>query len=169
MSSRITTHAQGFTLVEVLVYLAVFMLVSVGSILTLLNLREMVYEQRVNQILTQSVSAVFERVQNELRSGDSIDFVSSTFGVSSSTVTIMNGATSTEIALVDNSIVASVNGGVALQLTPDTVTVTEFTLYHYDNGVSEAVRVSLDMEATWGTVVKSKSFTNAATLMSSYD
>lgn len=166
---KISNPIQGFSLVEVLVYISVFTIVSVGSVGVLFSLQEMVYEHRTNQVMTRNVTSVFERVLFDVRAADSVNVGASTLGSDPGALTLVAGATTTEYTLSGGALLVSVNGGAANPITGDNTTVTNLQFDHYDNTVSEAVRVSITFQADWGNVTKIRNFTNSSVLLSSYD
>lgn len=166
---KISRLNQGFTLVEVIVYIVVFTIVSVGSVAVLFSLQEMVYEHRTNQVMTRNAANVFERMLFDIRGAESVNVGASTLGSDPGSLMLVDGATTTEYTLSGGALLVAVNGGTANPITGDRVTVTNLQFDHYDNTVSEAVRVSITFQADWGTVSTTRSFTNSSVLLSSYE
>lgn len=163
------SRTAGFSLIEVFIYIGVFMVVSIGSILLLFSLQDMVYEHRANQVMTRNITGVFERMMLDLRSADEVNVGASTLAADPGVLVVVAGPTTTTYALASGALTVSVNGGTAYPLTDDAVTVTNLRFDHYDSGVSEAVRTALTLEASWGTITTTRSFTNSSVLLSSYD
>jgi hypothetical protein len=108
-----------------------------------------------------------ERVLFDIRDADTIS--GGTFGSSPGTLSLLNGATTTTYSLSGGNLMVSVNGGQSAPLTGDPVTVTSLQFDQFDNGLSEAVRITFTMQSVVGGVTVSEDFSNTSVLLSSYD
>jgi len=167
MMSQTKQNLQGFSLIEVVVYIAIFLLVSIGSVTLLLTLQKQVYQYQANQILVRNATSVMERVLFDIRAADTIS--GGTFGSSPGDLSLLNGATTTAYSLSGGNLMVSVNGGQAAPLTGSPVTVSSLQFDQFDNGVSEAVRITFTMQSVVGGVTVSDDFSNTSVLLSSYD
>jgi prepilin-type N-terminal cleavage/methylation domain-containing protein len=142
MKSRIKN--KGFTLIEMLVYLAIFMIVSTASVTLLLSLDDFVNQYQVETALYRSGSNIMEQIVVELRQADQFDSVNSVIETPGAGVlAILNGASSTRFTLSGNDIVLTKNGVNFGALNTDSVSVSGFTVYRYTTATGTFVRVHI--------------------------
>lgn len=157
---------QGFSLIELVVYMGILVLVSAGSVTLLLSLQNQVYRYQANQALTRNATSVLERVMFDIRASDTIS--GGTFGSNPGALTILNGATSTAYTVSGGNLYVSVNGGTSAPLTGDPVSAASVVFDQFSNGVSKAVRIKVTLQTTVRGVSVSETFTDTAVLLSSY-
>jgi type II secretory pathway pseudopilin PulG len=148
-------RTQGFTLLEVLVYLAILIIVSTVAVSLLVSLDDVIDRYRVDTALYRSGTNVMEQVVVELRRGDEFNVASSVLNTSATgTIAIDNGATTTIISRVGDEMRLTINGEEYGNLLQDPVIVTGFTVYKYDTTSGTFVRVKLELSATIESVTK---------------
>lgn len=160
---------QGFSLVEMLVYVAVLMLISAGSITLLLTLADNVERQQANQLVTRSAQSTLERMLKDIRGADAVDTFYSALETSPGVLVLTADATTTEYSLTGGQIMLEVDGTVLGPLTEENVTVEGVTFFRYDNSLTELVRVELTLSATVGESTVTETFNASATLRGSYE
>lgn len=158
---------RGYSLIEVIFYIAIFSLVSGGSVLMIFSLQRQVFEYRTNQALTRNATTIMERMLVDLRAANTVS--GGTFGSSPGTLTLTDGATSTAYALTSGNITVATNGGTAVALNGAPVSASSLQFDQFDNGKTKAVKVSFTLSATVGGVTVTENFYNTAVLLGSYD
>lgn len=140
----------GFTLVEMLVYLAIFMILSVGAVAFLFSLKDLVGQYRLETMLYRSGTSVLEQVLLAVRQADQVDLLNTTEDdPANGRLTVENAATTTSFTFAAGELELAVNGEDLGSLTLDTVTVDSFTVHHYPlAGDREFVRVQLVLTGT---------------------
>ncbi len=167
------TKTKGFTVIELLVYTA-GMLVLLAAIVTVIYYMYNVYRDttlgpRVDRIGI----AVSDRITRDIRTGISFNAEQSQLNVPTGVLSLnaqVNGSTITKyIALEDGRIVYKENSGVENYLTPDTVSVSNFTLVPINTPVSNAIHfdISIDYETKGET--KTRTYGGSAILRQSYE
>ena len=147
---------RGFTLVEMLVYLAIFMVVSTASVTFLISLNDFIRQYKIETILYKSGTNAMEQIILGIRQADQVNMLNSTFNSpSTGRLTVEHGASSTAFLLNAGTLEISIDGTNLGDVLNDNVSVSEFTVYHYPLAVGELVRVKLRLDATVGTVTKS--------------
>ncbi len=144
------TGKRGFSLVEVLVYLAIFLVVATASVGFMFSLHDMVGQYRLETVLYRSGSGVMEQLLLAIRQADRVD-VANTIEDDPllGKLTVENAATTTTFALTAGALDLSINGVLYSDLTSDQVTVDGFTVYYYPlSDGREFVRVKLDLTGT---------------------
>lgn len=156
MSRFPSSRINGFTLVEVMVYLFILLVVSTASIGLLLSLDDFIQQYQVETALYRSGTNVLEPIMVAIREGDDYDSVNSIVNDPlTGKLVVHNGGVATEFAIVAGAIELTVDGDNKGNLLSDGVVAQGFTVYSYTTGVGTYVRVKLDLEATVGGVVKS--------------
>lgn len=149
----------GFSLVEMLVYLGIFLVIVTSSIGFLFSLDRLIDTYQAETLLYRSGTQVLEMATLAIRQGDQFDTFAS---IQSSPVTgrmvVANPATSTSITKNGGSLDLALNGQSYGNILPPGVTVTGFTVEHYPQAVGEFVRLQVELTATVGTVARSETF-----------
>ena len=154
---------QGFTLIEMLVYLGIFLLVSTASVTLLLSLDEFIDQYQVETALYRSGTNIMEQVIVELRQADQFDAVNSVIGnPSTGVLAIANGAATTRFTKSGNNIVLTKSGVNYGNVNTGSVTVTGFTVYRYTTTNGTLVRVHLQLSAVVDETTKTLDLYGAA-------
>jgi len=160
---------QGFSLVEVLVYIFIFTLVSAGALGLLFSLNDLFVQYKLKQSLFSSGTAMMERLLLEVRESDSLviaqsQLASSTAGV----ITLEKYTNLTKVEKVGDELYLSFNDVLEGSLHASDVEIIGATFYHYEYGGVEMVRIRLDLRATAGSQVEEWSVTGGAIIRGSY-
>lgn len=147
--SRCCVHNAGFAILEIIVYLAIFVVVTTASVGFLLSLDDFIDQYRLETMLYRSGTNVMEQVLVALRQADSVDLINTIEDTpNAGKLVVENVATTTEFAFTGGALNLVINGDEYGDLTNDNVVVDAFTVYHYPYGDNEFVRVRLDITAT---------------------
>jgi type II secretory pathway pseudopilin PulG len=140
----------GFSLVEMIVYIGIFMVVSVASVGFLFSLEDLIGQYRLETALYRSGSSVMEQVLLAVRQADLVDTLNTVEdSASTGKLTVENVSTSTSFTLDAGSLNLAINGVDYGDLTGEVVTVNGFTVYYYPTADGrQFVRVKLDLTAT---------------------
>lgn len=150
---------QGFTLVEMLVYLAIFVVMATASIAFLISLHKLVGQYEVETALYRSGSNVMEQIILAARQADEVDMVGTVEDDPDNGVLVVeNGASTTAFTLNSGALELTMDGVNLGDMTVDAVTVDSFTVYHYAQAESEFVRIRLVLTATVRGTTKSATF-----------
>ncbi len=142
-------RAQGFTLVEMLVYVAILLIVSTASILFIISLDRLVTQYRIETALYRSGSSALEQVLVGIRQADSFDALNSVLeNNTAGALALTNGASSTEFVLDAGQLHLILDGDDYGSLTSDEVTVTDFTVFRHGTVIGDLVRVRLGLSVT---------------------
>lgn len=154
IKSRI--KSKGFTLIEMLVYLAIFMIVSTASVTLLLSLNEFIDQYQVETALYRSGSNIMEQIVVELRQADQFDSVNSVIDTPATGVlAISNGSATTRFTKTGDDIVLTKDGVSFGSLNTDSVSVTGFTVYRYTSAAGTFVRVHVQLTSSVDDTTKS--------------
>ena len=155
---------QGFTIIELLVYLSILVVVMASSVTFLFSLSGIVTQYRLETELYRGGTAALEQVVLALRQADEFDVGDSITQPSTTGVLSVNGAGNTQFARVGNDLQLIIDGTNHGDITSDIVFVDGFTVYRYSAANGEFVRVELDLRATIGDQSRSATFYGGSTL-----
>lgn len=154
-STYIRNRRKGFSLVEIIIYLGILSVLSIGSITFLISLSGFVKEYRVETALYRSTSNVLEQVEATLRQADTFDATSVTNDATNGKLVLKNGAVTTSYIRNGTALELWVGGVNKGNLLNNGVTVTNFTVYKYVTVSGTFVRVRLDLQGTVSGITKS--------------
>jgi prepilin-type N-terminal cleavage/methylation domain-containing protein len=161
------TKQRGFSMVEMLIYLALLASVTVFLLNGISAITKSYADIRLAKAVTASASDALQRIVYEVRQASSFDLAGSTFsshpGVLSLVSTSADGATTTVAFSVNSGILRVSRGGVDEgPLTLSGASVTNFTLALLQNGVSNGVRITLTLQSAFGTKTRTETFYTTA-------
>lgn len=160
---------RGFTLIEVLVYLAVTVTVAGAAVTTFLSLNDVLLRNRTERTLAHAANVTLERMVRDIRGASSIDSAQSAFGTSPGMLTVSTGATTTQFSVSSGNIVVSVNGSELGPLTSDDVSVENLVFTRYLGTSTEMVRVALTLHAESDAASTTRTFYGGAVLRETYE
>ncbi len=167
----------GFTLVETLIYMALFAMLSGLLISSLVAMLRSYTEMRAQNDILSSARVAMERMTREIREADSVDTTSSTLGSSpgilklntttsggsAKTVQFSKNGTSGVIEILDSS------DGTARSLTGTKVSVTSLIFRNITTTAGSAVRIEMTLqELRGGSSGRSFDFYDTVALRGSY-
>ncbi|OIP77403.1 MAG: hypothetical protein AUK16_01940 [Parcubacteria group bacterium CG2_30_44_11] len=172
MSNHMLTRfspISGFSLVEMLVYIALLVIVMTAAISTILSFSEAFVGYKTEKVLTRQLSDVVERLQYDIRNSIAVNAVGSTLDVTPGTLVLDRIGSSVTYTLAAGVVTVAENTGPALPLTGGVVTVTALTFSQFDSGVTELVRLEITATATIGNYTKTETYQTSALLRGSYE
>ena len=155
----------GFTVIETLVYLFIFIVVSIAGTVFMISLNGLIDEYRIETALYRSGSSATEQILLAVRQADSVDLIN-TVSLSSTTgaIALQSTGTSTEIRKVGDELTLEINSTEYGNIVDAEVVVDEFTVFHYPLTIGEFVRFELVLTATIGSSTKTASFSGGGSV-----
>lgn len=169
LSHQLGKLRRGFSLVEVLVYLAVTVLITVAGVSTYLSLDTVLLRNVTERALTHEASASLERIVRTIRDADQVNVVLSSFDVSMGSLTLDTISTTTSFSVSGGHLTVSENGVLLGQLTSDTVTVDDLVFTRYTNAETELVRVALTLSVSNKAASSTRTFYTSAVPRGAYE
>ncbi len=160
---------RGFTLIEILFYIAIMVLLSGAFVTTFLSLDTVLVRNRTERELSQSASVSLERIVRDIRASNSVNAGLSSFGTSPGVLTLVEQSTTTRFYLSGGSLLVNVNGTEIGPLTSGAVTVQDLTFYKYTGSTTDMVRVGLTLSAQSKGASSTRTFYTSAVLRGSYE
>ena len=170
-STAIRCSSRGYTLMELVVYVAVFALLSVVVVNAILSVAGTFLVIRAERNVNTTANTALERVVRETRLAIGVDTFASTFGAHPGRLTLnttdTNGIAATvEFYIENGTLKVRENGVDAGALTPSTVAIDTFIMRFITVGSVQAVKIELTLHDTRGGTARS--FYNTALLRGSY-
>ncbi len=169
---RLASAGRGFSLVEVVVYVAVLAAISAIAVNTLLRIHAALAEIRVTRTLAAAGGLAMERMVRTIRDAAAVDTAASTLGTSPGVLSLTGSETPALIhrwARDGANALTLDSGAGAVALTPPGVEVSNLIFRFIPAGPSvEAVRVELSVSASSGRRTTTANFFGTAVLRNSY-
>lgn len=162
-------YKRAFSLVEVLIYVAVTTMISLAGVLTYLSLDSALVRHATERGVNHAAQVALERISRELHSASTVDSLSSVLGVSPSVLVLDAGATTTIFSVTGSTLMLTQNGVVLGPLTGNDVIVQDFTVHRYVGTSTEMVRVSLTLSAETKAASTTRTYYTSAVLRGSYE
>jgi hypothetical protein len=116
---------------------------------------------------------VMDRITKEIRSGDQLDTLNSQFGTTNGVIEfdlLDSGTTVSKRYYVESGIVKyQEDGGSATNVTPKDLHVSNFNFTHVSTDVSEAVRLTMELQFQTRNGTETRSYTGFSILRESYE
>lgn len=159
-------YSIGFTLIETVVYVSLFTLISIG-VLSSISISSKIYRTaRVNNLITQSGNTAMERITRSIRSASSVT-ANSAFGTSLGVLELLNPDGSvTKIYISNGAVVMNENGTLSGNLTNQNLSVPSLFFYQISTPNGTAIKTDLLVSYTKTGVVKK--FQTTTILRNSY-
>ena len=157
--------AEGFSLVEMLVYIAILSIMVSSLVMTSVSLLTTFGRLVASEDIAQASVVSLERITRELRFANAVDVGASTLGTTTSPgVLVLNtiddggSPTTVTVTLTGDRITFAQGGGATSPLTHDTVIITDLFFIHTAGVNTEAINVSFTASRTVRGTTISKDF-----------
>jgi hypothetical protein len=155
----------GYTLIELIVYVALFVALSLLLVQSLITAVRVYAASEGTRAIAANADLALDRITREVRGADAVDG-SSVLGTSPSVVALsgedVGGASHTVRFFVQGGVLEMSENGATSALTTDDVRVTNFTAYRLTN-TSDGFRVMLTLESTGGIAQSATFYTSTLT------
>lgn len=164
---------RGFTLIEMLVYIAIFTVLSILAIQAMFLVTRAFTDLRVSRDLNSSGSALFERMSRDIRGAYDVDEMQSTLGSSPGRLTLDTkdslSANTTVEFYVEGGVVKIKEGGAEQgTIMTTTTSIDNFVVRKISGTNTDAVKVEATITASRGGITKTRNFYTTATLRGTY-
>lgn len=164
----------GFSIIEMIVYLAIFTVLSILVINSFIVILSSFNTTNMNRKILESGSVSMERISREIRQAKNIDIVNSTLDTSPGTLQL-NSTDSGGNALVikfkdENNGQLNLYSGGSLKgnLLGSNITLTSLIFSRIATAQGEAVRIRMTLQYSEGHSVKSENFYDTIVLRGNY-
>jgi len=168
MTHTNSTTQKGTSLLETAVYIAIFSVIAVVVVSTMLSLSRSYISLRVTQNINNATMVAFEQMVRNVRLAESVDVANSTLGIHPGRLTVVVDTTTVEFYLNGTTLRMRKGGvDVGLLTTPD-VSVTSLIFRRVTNGNSEGVKIDMTIQSTLGKITKTENVYDFVVLRDSY-
>lgn len=163
--------ARGFTLIEILVYLAVFVLIATALVVTFLSFNTTFVRNQTERALTQEARLALDTISLSIRDAGMLNTAQSILNTSPGVLELKSGATTTRFYKSSSSgaLVYAINGSEVGPLTSDAVTVKRLTFHHFVGSTTDLVRVELTLHAENKAASSTRTFYTSAIMRGTYE
>ena len=164
---------RGFTLVEMIIYIGLFALLSILAVNATIMVMRSFYMLRITQNISQSATTALERMTREIRNAYSIDVANSTFNASPGRLTLQTkddfGALTTVEFYVDagNQLNRRIGDADKGSLMGKGVTLTNLVFRSMTNTNSKAIKIEMTLQDSHSTIAKTVKFYDTIVLRGS--
>lgn len=170
---KFSNKQSGFTLVEMVIYVTLFAVISVLAMDATITVMKAFYTLRVEQSINQSATTALERMSREIRNAYNVDTINSTLGTNPGHLILLttddaNALTTVEFYVTAGNQIGMKVGGVDQGLlVSKTITATNLVFTLLSNANSKAVRVSMTLQDTRSAIPKTVNFYDTIVLRGS--
>ena len=170
MNTHRNKKESGFTLVEAIIYVALFVRLSTLLVDSLVMLSKGYNDVRVNRDLLDSANVSVERMTRDIRGATSwVSGGSSVFGANPGKLTIKNSDNTTEtFQLVSGAVQFTDSTGYVSNLTSNEVSVTSLIFANISTANGSAIKIDMTMSSLRYSPSKIISISDTIALRGSY-
>lgn len=160
----------GFTLLEMVVYVAILSLTLVSVIVAISGVMRAYGNTQAQTRIGRAAAFSLSRMTHEVRLADAANVPQSSFGSHPGALALSSSAPARTVRFyVENGTLKfDENGAYAGDLTPEHVFVNSFVVHHLQSDASDAVRLVLTLDAATRTGTTSETFYTTAVMRGSY-
>ncbi|MES2966978.1 MAG: prepilin-type N-terminal cleavage/methylation domain-containing protein [Patescibacteria group bacterium] len=155
--------ASGFTLVEVLIYIFIFILISGGALSLLFSLSDLFTQYKIRQALLTSGTVAMERMILEIREADSV------VSAAADNLTLMNNSDTVRFRKNGSNLDLYRNDLLQSTLNTSVVEIVNLNFHSYTLNDIELVRIQLELRSTVGAESEDWTINSGAILRGAYD
>lgn len=163
-------NKKGFSIIEILIYLAIFTVMSIVVINSFIIILSSSSTIRSNHDLLDSGSVAMERISHEIRKAKNIDLVNSVFDSNSSVLqlTDVDGTSNINFRKDGDNLDISKNGGSLGNLLAENIHLNSLIFRRIVTAQGEAVKIEIQLQDTRGKANKSANFYDTVILRGGY-
>jgi len=165
----ITQNNRGFTLIEMLFYMAILVLVSGALVTTFLSLDMTIVRNQTERVLAEEARMSLETILSAVRSADSVHLGLSALNTSPGALAVVSGATTTRFFVTGDRLMLEINGVEQGPLTSSAVDIETLVFNHRVSSSSELIRVSLTLSSRSKSASTTRMFNTSAVMRGSYE
>jgi hypothetical protein len=165
----------GFSLVEILIYLSIFITLSILIINLFIVVLSTFYFSHINRKILEAGMISMERISREIRQANNIDISSTNNKLILNSLNSLNQPVITTLEKEDNNLYISINNSVndsanisKINLMDQKVLIQFLNFTQITTPESQAVRIEMSLEYGAGGHTKIKNFYNTIILRGSY-
>ena len=166
----LVNKTKGFSIIEVVIYLAIFTSLSIVVINSFLIVLSTFSTIRSNHDLLDSGSIAMDRISHEVRQSKSIDTGKSLFDTNSGVLHLnsVNEGSYTEFSIVENNLNLLKDDESIGDLLAKNIIINKLIFRHIITTNSEAVKIEIELQDTRSKTLRKENFYNTIVLRGAY-
>lgn len=160
--------SKGFSLIEMLIYVAILSAIAIVVVNITLSLAQSVSELKVAKNINSSAIASVERMARDIRSATVIDAIQSTFDVHPGRLTFISRGVVIEFYLDGDTLKVREDSVDAGQLTSNNTLVKNLIFRRLSDGPLDGVKIEMTIESSQGKIIKTENFYDFIVLRGRY-
>jgi Tfp pilus assembly protein PilW len=157
----------GFSLMEMVVYVAILAVILVFVIDTVVAFGSSYRDIAARRSADRAGLDALERMTREIRAATSVNAAQSTLGTSPGTLSLMQISTTTRFYLQNNAIHMVINGAYAGPVTGSSTIVTSLIFTANSTSTATAIKIDMIVNGSAGQTVQAKQFHSTVVLRGS--
>lgn len=163
----------GFTLIETVLYISLFIVLSVMAMDALFQTVKAFNNLRISRDINDSSVTIMERLTRDMKSATSVDMANSSFGVPTGRLTLYTLTASgtpmtVEYYIATSSLHIKENGVEQGSLMSASTHIDALEFHYITNGATVAIKTELHISSSRGVVSDVDHFYNTSVLRGSY-
>lgn len=163
------TSGRGFTLIEMLVYMAVLVVVVGALVTTFLSFNTVFFRNTAERALTEEARIALEYILGSIRQADMVNVAESVLESSPGTLVLSTNGIETTFEVSSSTLTVSEDGNEVGPLTSDAVGVDALTFIRYEDTATELVRIALTLSVDTPVYTTTKTFYASAVVRGTYE
>jgi competence protein ComGC len=152
----------GYSLVEMVIYVAIISVISIVIVNMLLSFSQSYRNLTVLRLIEHSGTDSFERMVRDISAANSVDTGNSIFNSNPGVLTLVasygGNSTTTKFYVQNGILKVDVNGSYFGPLTVSNTSISNLVFTLLDSGISNAIKIDMTLVATSGPVTKTKTY-----------
>ena len=162
MAIKLFKNNKGYSMVELLIYVSLMAVIILVVVNTVISFTKTYKEVGALRAVEHSANDAMERMTRDIRAASTITNAYSTLGTSPGVLTIVATAntvsTTTKFYIQNNILKMDINGVYYGPLSLSNAQVTNLVFNDLNSGISHAVKIDMTIQATVGTITKTKTY-----------
>lgn len=173
MLQRYTKKKSGFSLIEVVLYISLFSVISVLTMNALFATMKAFTDLRISRDINDSSVKMMERMTRDIKSATSVDLVNSTFNATPgrltfSTINASGTPMTVEYFITGNALHVRENGVDRGSLLSSQTSISGVIFNYINTGPSIGIKIDLHVTASRGNVSDTDHFYDTVIMRGSY-
>jgi hypothetical protein len=159
----------GFSIIEIIIYLAIFTTMSIIVINSFITILSSFSAIRTNQDLLEGGSVSMDRISHEIRQAKNIDIVNSTSEILQLNSTDTSGNSAViKLAKVGNALNLYEDGNLVGNLLPQNILLNSISFDRISTTNSEGIKIKIVLQDSRSKIGKTENFYNTIILRGGY-
>jgi prepilin-type N-terminal cleavage/methylation domain-containing protein len=163
------TYAKGFSLIEVLVYMAVLTVIAFALVTTFLSFDTTLVRNRTERIVAEEARVALDTMTQSIRNATGVNVALSTIGSSPGALALDVDGDVALFYVLNGVLMYALNGEDVSPLTSDAVTIEDITFNHFVGSSTDLVRITLTLFSETKAASTTRTFYSSGVVRNTYE